>query len=54
MILIYKILKPAASQELSMTFSINAWLDRVDPFIELRNSKTGEIMAQFAGEQLKS
>lgn len=36
-----------------MTFSINAWLDRTDPFIELRNSKTGEIMALFAGEQLK-
>ena len=36
-----------------MTFSINAWLDRVDPFIELRNNKTGEIMAQFSGEQLK-
>lgn len=36
-----------------MSFSINAWLDRIDPFIELRNSKTGELMAQFAGEQLK-
>ena len=36
-----------------MTFSINAWLDRTDPFIELRNSKTGEMMAFFAGEQLK-
>ncbi|TXH75700.1 MAG: hypothetical protein E6Q85_04265 [Thiothrix sp.] len=36
-----------------MTFSINAWLDRVDPFIELRNNKTGEIMAQFSGEQLQ-
>lgn len=36
-----------------MTFLINAWLDRIDPFIELRNSKTGEMMAQFAGEQLK-
>ena len=35
-----------------MSFSINAWLDRIDPFIELRNSNTGELMAQFAGEQL--
>ncbi|MFZ1341961.1 hypothetical protein [Thiothrix eikelboomii] len=35
-----------------MTFSINAWLDRADPFIELRNTKTGELMALFTGEQL--
>lgn len=35
-----------------MTFSINAWLDRTDPFIELRNTKTGELMALFSGEQL--
>lgn len=35
-----------------MTFSINAWLDRTDPFIELRNTKTGEMMALFTGEQL--
>lgn len=35
-----------------MTFSINAWLDRTNPFIELRHAKTGELMAQFAGERL--
>ena len=36
-----------------MSFSINAWLDRVNPFIELRNTHTGEVMAQFAGERLE-
>lgn len=35
-----------------MSFSINAWLDRVNPFIELRNTHTGEVMAQFTGEKL--
>lgn len=35
-----------------MTFSINAWLDRADPFVELRNTKTGERMALFTGELL--
>lgn len=35
-----------------MTFSINAWLDRADPFIELCNTETGERMALFTGEQL--
>lgn len=37
-----------------MTFSINAWLDRSNPFIELRNNKTGELMAHFTGERLRS
>lgn len=36
-----------------MTFAINAWLDRKNPFIELRNTRTGELMAQFAGERLR-
>lgn len=35
-----------------MSFLINAWLDRANPFIELRNTQTGEVMAQFAGEKL--
>lgn len=54
MIIIYKIASTKTTDAIGveMTFSINAWLDRTNPFIELLNTKTGEIMAQFTGERL--
>ena len=36
-----------------MTFLINAWLDRVDPFIEIRHQSSGEVLAHFAGARLQ-
>lgn len=36
-----------------MTFYINAWLDRVDPFISLHNRHTGEVVARLDKDQLQ-
>jgi hypothetical protein len=36
-----------------MTFYVNAWLDRVDPFISLHNSQTGEQVARFEKAELQ-
>lgn len=36
-----------------MTFYINAWLDRVDPFISLHNRHTGEVVARFDKDALR-
>ncbi|EIJ33629.1 hypothetical protein [Thiothrix nivea] len=36
-----------------MTFYINAWLDRVDPFISLHNRHTGEMVARLEKDELQ-
>ncbi|QQZ27865.1 MAG: hypothetical protein L3K52_09190 [Candidatus Thiothrix sulfatifontis] len=36
-----------------MTFYVNAWLDRVDPFISLHNRQTGEQVARFDKHELQ-
>ena len=36
-----------------MTFYVNAWLDRSDPFISLHNRDTGETVARFEKEALQ-
>lgn len=36
-----------------MTFYINAWLDRADPFISLRNKLTGEEVTRFEKAELQ-
>ena len=36
-----------------MTFYINAWLDRVDPFISLHNRHTGEEVVRFEKNALQ-
>jgi hypothetical protein len=36
-----------------MTFYVNAWLDRVDPFISLHNRDTGELVARFEKDELR-
>lgn len=36
-----------------MTFYVNAWLDRVDPFISLHNRQTGEQVARFDKAELQ-
>ena len=36
-----------------MTFYINAWLDRVDPFVSLHNRQTGEVVVKFEKNELQ-
>ena len=36
-----------------MTFYVNAWLDRVDPFISLHNRQTGEQVARLDKDELQ-
>lgn len=36
-----------------MTFYINAWLDRADPFISLHHRQTGEVVARFEKYELQ-
>ena len=36
-----------------MTFYVNAWLDRVDPFISLHNRQTGEQVVRFDKQELQ-
>lgn len=37
-----------------MSFSINAWIDRISPFISILNAETGEEVVRFDGEVLES
>lgn len=37
-----------------MTFYINAWLDRADPFISLHNRHTDEVVARFDRHELQA
>lgn len=37
-----------------MLFSINAWIDRISPFISLQNVETREEIARFDGETLEN
>lgn len=36
-----------------MIFSINAWIDRISPFISVKNTETGEEVARFDGKELE-
>lgn len=36
-----------------MTFYVNAWLDRVDPFVSLHNRHTGEQVVRFDKDELQ-
>ena len=36
-----------------MTFYVNAWLDRVDPFVSLHNRNTGEQVVRFDKDELQ-
>lgn len=40
--------------EVRMTFYINAWLDRADPFVSLHNKQTDEVVAHFEKAQLQT
>ena len=35
-----------------MSFSINAWIDQINPFISIQNIETGDEIARFEGEAL--
>lgn len=36
-----------------MTFYINAWLDRSDPYVSIHNKETNEVVAHFEGDNLR-
>ena len=37
-----------------MTFYIDAWLDRPQPFIQIKNKNNQQVIAQFEGEELSN
>ncbi len=36
-----------------MTFYVNAWLDRVDPFVSIHDKQTGELIVKFDKVELQ-